>query len=71
MRILKIDGQEALAENFGVERKISIILLQEEELMEGDWVIVHTNTAISKIDEEDARETLRMLKEILDLQEET
>lgn len=55
----------ALAEVKGIRREISIFLLQDEKLRVGDWVMVHTGSAIGKLDEGEALESLRFLEEIL------
>ena len=46
----------------GVIKEINLAYLPEAE--EGDYVIVHAGFAISKLDEEEARETLQYLEEI-------
>ena len=38
----------------GVGRIINIGLLEDEQLEEGDWVLIHVGFAMSKIDEEEA-----------------
>lgn len=63
MQVISINGQEVVAEIDGVRREASLMLLGEE-VREGDFVIVHAGFAISKLDEEDARETLRLMREI-------
>jgi hydrogenase expression/formation protein HypC len=45
----------------GVRRPISISLLGEGQVKIGDWVLVHVGFAMSKIDEEEAAVTLRLL----------
>lgn len=62
MRITSIDGSGAVAEIDGVRREASLMLL-DEEVGVGDFVIVHAGFAISKLDEEDARQTLEMMRE--------
>lgn len=66
MKIIKIEdsGKTALAESFGVRRKISLLLVVEE-VSEGDWVMVHTGSAIGKMDKENALETIKIIEEIL------
>ncbi|MBI1922272.1 MAG: HypC/HybG/HupF family hydrogenase formation chaperone [Geobacter sp.] len=63
MRITSIDGTSAVAEIDGVRREASLMLLAEE-LVVGDFIIVHAGFAISKLDEEDARQTLEMMREV-------
>jgi len=50
----------AKAEISGVRRNVSIALCPEAEV--GDWVLVHVGFALSRIDEEQARETLSLLE---------
>jgi hydrogenase expression/formation protein HypC len=45
----------------GVKRNISVALVRPEGIASGDWVLIHVGFAMSKIDEEEARETQRML----------
>ena len=63
MRVVSIDGDDAVAEIDGVKREASLMLLGEEVLL-GDFVIVHAGFAISKLDEEEAQETLRLMREV-------
>ncbi|HUZ35238.1 MAG TPA: HypC/HybG/HupF family hydrogenase formation chaperone [Streptosporangiaceae bacterium] len=46
----------------GVQRVISVRLLDPEPLAAGDWVLVHVGFAMAKIDEEEAEMTLRAMK---------
>jgi len=46
----------------GVRRTVSMVLLPEAE--PGQWVLVHAGYAIAVVDEERARETLELLREI-------
>lgn len=63
MKVLSREGDTLLAEVDGVQREASAMLLPEEVAV-GDYVIVHAGFAISRLDEEYAVETLRMMKEI-------
>ena len=63
MKILSKDGDDIVAEVDGVQKEASVALLGEEVAV-GDYVIVHAGFAISRLDEEYARETLRMMREI-------
>jgi hydrogenase expression/formation protein HypC len=69
-RIVDIDPSSSLAlvETMGVRRRVSIELLPEP-VKEGDYVIVHVGYAISRLDEEDARESLRLFRELLAAEE--
>lgn len=63
MRIISREGDNIVAEVDGVRKEASVMLL-DEELAVGDYVIVHAGFAISRLDQEYAEETLRMMKEI-------
>ena len=68
-RIVEIMDEElqlAKAEVGGVRRNINIGLVHGdgESVEVGDWVLIHVGFAMSKIDEEEARQTLQALEEI-------
>jgi hydrogenase expression/formation protein HypC len=48
----------------GVRRNVSVALLRSEGIAPGDWVLIHVGFAMSKIDEGEAQETLKMLREM-------
>lgn len=48
----------------GVKRNINIGMLEKDEARVGDYVLIHVGFAMSKVDEHEAEETLRLLKEI-------
>ena len=48
----------------GVRRNVNIGMLDADDMKLGDYVLIHVGFAMSKIDEAEAEETLRMLKEI-------
>lgn len=48
----------------GVKRNINIGMLDKEEARVGDYVLIHVGFAMSKVDEAQAEDTLRILKEI-------
>jgi hydrogenase expression/formation protein HypC len=62
MQVVRIDGTDIVAEIDGVKREASLMILDDEVKL-GDFVIVHAGFAISKLDEEEARETLAMMRE--------
>ena len=61
MQIKELRCDKALAELRGVEREVSLMLI--EEVSVGDYVLVHAGFAISVIDEETAEETVALLEE--------
>ena len=66
-KIVEIVDEEnhiAKVEVGGVKRNINIGMLDKEEARVGDYVLIHVGFAMSKVDEHEAQETLRVLKEI-------
>lgn len=45
----------------GVKRNVNVALVRPEGIDRGDWVLIHVGFAMSKIDEQEAQETLRLL----------
>jgi len=66
MKVVEINYPMAVAEAKGVKRTISLMLLPEDEVKVGDYVMVHVGNAIEKIDEEAAREIWQALDEVLE-----
>jgi hydrogenase expression/formation protein HypC len=64
IEIVDIENQIAKVEVGGVRRNINTGMLDREETRVGDYVLIHVGFAMSKIDEHEAEETLRVLKEI-------
>ena len=50
----------------GTRVKVNFSLL--ENVRPGDWVIVHAGFAIARLDEEEAQETLTLLRDIVQAQ---
>ncbi|MCP5265431.1 MAG: HypC/HybG/HupF family hydrogenase formation chaperone [Burkholderiaceae bacterium] len=69
MRIVEIDGMNARCEARGVERTVSLFMLQHESLGVGDMVMVHVGYAIQRVSEEDASTTWALLDEMLAAEE--
>ncbi len=56
-RIVKVDVG-------GVRRNVNVGMLDENEIEIGNYVLIHVGFAMTKIDEHEAKETLRVLNEI-------
>jgi hydrogenase expression/formation protein HypC len=63
MRVKTVNGFAAVCEAKGIEREVSLFMLQGEEVAPGDHVLVHVGYAIQKVSEEDARLTWELLDE--------
>ncbi len=64
-KIVKIEDNVATIDVDGVKREASLLLVENPKI--GDYVIVHAGFAINKINEEDALESLKLLKEAASL----
>ena len=58
------EAQVAKVEVGGVRRNVNLGLLDRGDVAVGDYVLIHVGFAMSKIDEQRAEETLRILREI-------
>lgn len=70
VEIVDAENQIAKVEVGGVKRNINIGMLPENETHVGDYVLIHVGFAMSKVDEREAEETLRLLKELGEYQNE-
>lgn len=68
VEITDAENSIAKVEVGGVRRGVNIGMLDSVEI--GDYVLVHVGFAMSKIDEKEAEETLRLLQELGSYQEE-
>ena len=64
--VKSIDGYQAEVDIDGVSRRISIQLTPEVKV--GDYVLLHTGYAINTIDPAEAEETLKLLRELSEVQ---
>jgi hydrogenase expression/formation protein HypC len=76
-RIVRIDdvGKKlATADVSGVKRQVNLACIVDDnhpvESCLGDWVLIHVGFAMSRIDEAEAMETLRILTELGEAQQE-
>jgi hydrogenase assembly chaperone HypC/HupF len=68
VEIVDAENHIAKVEIGGVRRAVNIGML--DDIVLGDYVLVHVGFAMSKIDEVQAHETLRLLQELGSYQEE-
>ncbi|MFC1838114.1 HypC/HybG/HupF family hydrogenase formation chaperone [Thermodesulfobacteriota bacterium] len=61
-KIIEIDNSTAIIEIGGVNTEASLLLIEDPKI--GEYVIVHAGFAIHKIDEKEAMEALKALREI-------
>jgi hydrogenase expression/formation protein HypC len=65
-KVVKIEGDHAEVEIGGIRREASIALLSGEGIAVGDYVLIHTGYAISKVDEEEARAILATWRQVME-----
>lgn len=65
MQVVEIQGFNARCEAKGVERNVSLFMLQEESIVVGDYVMVHVGYAIQKMSDQEAQLTWELLDEVL------
>jgi hydrogenase expression/formation protein HypC len=61
MKVIKKEGDMGEVEVGGVKREVGLMLLDDVAI--GDWVIIHAGVAISKLNQSEAEETLKLLKQ--------
>ncbi len=61
-KLVKIEGNQGIAELGGSQVKMRLDLLPDAQL--GDYVLVHAGFAIEKLDQREAQETLDMLDQV-------
>ena len=66
MQVTGIDGFDAHCSARGVERDVSLFLLQGEGVEVGDYVLIHVGYAIQKLSAQQAKETWELFDRILD-----
>lgn len=67
MKVIRINGNEAVAEVGGVEYRANLMILSDVKV--GDYIIVHAGFAIEKLDEAAALETLQIWQDIAEFDE--
>ena len=65
MQVKTIDEFQCVCEARGIEREVSLFMLQGEDVALGDFVLVHVGYAIQKVSEEEAANSWELFDEIL------
>ena len=68
VEIVDPENQIAKVNVGGVKRNVNVGML--DDVIVGDYVLVHVGFAMSKVDEREAEETLRLLQELGSYEEE-
>jgi hydrogenase expression/formation protein HypC len=67
-KIISVEGETATASVGGAI--INVGLHMVDDVKAGDYVLVHTGFALQKISDEEAQETLKLIKELNDINKE-
>jgi len=65
MQVKSVQGFQCICEARGIEREVSLFMLQEEDIAAGDYVLIHVGYAIQKVTEVEAASSWEMFDEIL------
>ncbi len=65
MKITAIDGFLCSCEARGIEREVSLFMMQGEDLNIGDNILVHVGYAIQKVSAQEAAESWELFDQIL------
>ena len=60
------DNLMCVVDTFGVKREANLMMLADDEVKVGDYVLIHIGFAMSKIDEEEALASIDTYREILE-----
>ena len=67
-KVIEVDeSNQGRIDYLGTKVKSNFALLEGVKV--GDWVIVHAGYAISKLDEEEAQETLSLIREYMQFEQ--
>jgi hydrogenase expression/formation protein HypC len=64
LKLIQVDGEHGVVELGGIRRKVNLAFV--EDARPGEYVVVHTGFAITRMDEAEAAETLRLLNECIE-----
>jgi len=64
--VKSINGSKGIVEIDGVTREVSLQLTPEAKV--GDYVLLHTGYAINVVDAAEAEETLKLLRQLSEVQ---
>ena len=65
MQVVAVDGFLARCEAKGVQRDVSLFMMQDEKVDVGEYVMVHVGYAIQKMTEQDARSAWEIYDQML------
>ncbi len=64
-KIVQIDDLKAVVDVYGARREINLMLLNDEVGL-GDYVLVHAGFALQKVEQESAHEALKVIGSLIE-----
>lgn len=65
MRVVEVDGWNARCEAKGIQRTVSLFMMQDQSVVPGDMVMIHVGYAIQKMTEDEARSAWEAYDEMI------
>jgi hydrogenase expression/formation protein HypC len=65
MQVKSVSDLQCVCEARGIEREVSLFMLQDDDIAPGDHVLVHVGYAIQKVSEREAASAWELFDEIL------
>lgn len=65
MQVKAISEFQCVCEARGIEREVSLFMMQGEDVAPGDYVLVHVGYAIQKVSSDDAAESWKLFDQIM------
>lgn len=62
MKLVKIDGDSGVVNSGGLKKNVNLTLMKNAKI--GDYLLIHAGFAIEKIKANEARKTLKAVREI-------
>lgn len=71
-KVVKISEDKTLCtvDTMGVQRDANLMMMGDDEVKVGDYVLLHIGFVMNKIDEEEALKSIETYKEILEVMDE-
>jgi len=60
-----MEGEKAEVEIGGIRKEASLALVADQGVSVGDYVLIHTGYAITKLDEEEAESILKTWRQVM------
>ena len=71
-KVVKVSDDKTMCtvDTMGVQRDANLMMMDEDDVKVGDYVLLHIGFVMNKIDEEEALASIETYKEILELMDE-